>query len=259
MDQNLRSTGTALSVRERPAKRKTEAPATLHQKILADIEGKILSGHWPVGHRIPFEIDLARSYGCSRMTVNKVLTQLTRAGLIERIKRSGSFVRQPVAQSAVLEVHDIRSEVESLRLAYGYVLNERRRRVATARDRSLLEVAVSTRVLDLSCVHYAAGSPFALEDRLISLASVPDAADADFSSVPPGRWLLDKVPWSSAEHRIWATSADERVAKALGLTKGTACLVIQRRTWSGKRPVTYVQVTYPGDRHALVARFAPTT
>ena len=62
--------------------------STFHQRILGDIEGKIVSGEWPIGHRIPFEIDLAREYGVSRMTVNKVLTQLARAGLIERVKVS---------------------------------------------------------------------------------------------------------------------------------------------------------------------------
>ncbi|MBW8787882.1 MAG: GntR family transcriptional regulator, partial [Rhizobium leguminosarum] len=42
---------------------------TLHQRILSDIEGRIVSGDWPPGHRIPFEVDLATQYDCSRMTV----------------------------------------------------------------------------------------------------------------------------------------------------------------------------------------------
>ncbi|WP_411196868.1 GntR family transcriptional regulator, partial [Rhizobium sp.] len=53
---------------------------TLHQRILSEIEGRIVSGEWPPGHRIPFEVDLATQYDCSRMTVNKVLTQLAKAG-----------------------------------------------------------------------------------------------------------------------------------------------------------------------------------
>jgi hypothetical protein len=40
--------------------------ATLHSKILADIEARIVSGEWPPGYRLPFEID-------SRMTMNKVM------------------------------------------------------------------------------------------------------------------------------------------------------------------------------------------
>ncbi|MBN9194540.1 MAG: acetate--CoA ligase family protein, partial [Microbacterium sp.] len=62
------------------------------------------------------ELDLAEQYGCSRMTVNKALTQLANAGLIERRRKAGSYVAQPRAQSAVLDIHDIRDEVQSLGL-----------------------------------------------------------------------------------------------------------------------------------------------
>lgn len=232
---------------------------TLHQRILGDIEGKIVSGEWPVGFRIPFEIDLAKQYGCSRMTVNKALTQLARAGLIDRVKKSGSFVSQPHAQSAVLEINDIRKEVESLKLPYGFATTSRVRRKATSADRVLLDVPPSAAVLELTCLHMAGNKPFCLEERLISLDSVPDAEAADFDKTTPGQWLLSQIPWSSAEHRIFAVASDAEVSKALAVPLETACLVIERRTWSGAGPVTQVRFTYPGDRHALVATFTPAS
>jgi GntR family histidine utilization transcriptional repressor len=232
---------------------------TLHQRILNDIEGKIVSGEWPIGYKIPFEVDLAKQFNCSRMTVNKVLTQLARAGLIERIKRSGSFVSQPHTQSAVLEINDIRKEVESLKLPYAFSITKRVRRKATAADRLLLEVPPGASILELNCLHLAGAHPFCLEERLINLASVPNAEHADLTGATPGQWLLSEVPWSSAEHRIHAVAADSEAAAALKIPPGTACLVIERRTWSGAGPVTQVRFTYPGDRHALVATFAPAS
>jgi GntR family histidine utilization transcriptional repressor len=56
---------------------------------------------------------------------------------------------------------------------------------------------------------------------------------------------------------IRAMPASAEDAEALEIASGTACLVIERRTWSGAGPITHVRLTYPGDRHALVARFAP--
>jgi len=244
--------------RAEAAKREREAP-TLHQKILAEIERKIVSGEWPVGYRMPFEVDLARLYGVSRMTVNKVLTQLARAGLIERVKKGGTFVSQPHTQSAVLEINDIRREVEQLNLPYAFKLLKAERRRATRLDRLLLDVAVKTPLLDVVCIHKAAGKPFCLEQRLINLATVPDAASADFENVPPSQWLLSQVPWTSAEHRIHAASAAGKTAEALEMAEGTACLVIERRTWSGPGSVTHVRLTYPGDRHTLVATFTPAS
>ena len=61
---------------------------SLHERILNDVREKIVSGTWPPGFRIPFETDMAKDYGCSRMTVNKALTQLARYGLLERARKS---------------------------------------------------------------------------------------------------------------------------------------------------------------------------
>ncbi|MBB3611749.1 histidine utilization repressor [Rhizobium sp. BK602] len=237
----------------------TSKEATLHQRILSDIEGRIVSGDWPPGYRIPFELALAEQYDCSRMTVNKALTQLARAGLIERRKRSGSFVTQPRAQSAVLEIHDIKSEVLSLNLPYSHEIVKRSRRKGRSDDARRLEYAGSVSVLEVICVHYAGRQPFCLEDRVINLDAVPEADAVDFNKLPPGPWLLNQVPWSTAEHQIRAISAENDAASSLDIARGTACLVVERRTWSGLGPITHVRLTYPGDRHSLVARFTPSS
>lgn len=231
---------------------------SLHERILGDIEGRILSGEWAPGHRIPFEHELTQEYACSRMTVNKALGELVKRGLIERRRRSGSFVTQPHGQSAVLEIQDIQREVQALGLPYSYTLDSRELRKATVEDRRLLDIKANAPVLSLLCRHYAGGVPFCLEERIINVATVPEARTADFSDVGPGSWLLKMVPWSAAEHRIRAVSADRAVAEALTIPTGSACLVIERRTWNGQSYITHVTVTYPGDRHELVAQFMPS-
>ncbi|OJG00106.1 histidine utilization repressor [Pararhizobium antarcticum] len=234
------------------------ADLSLHQRILGDIEDRILSGEWAPGFRIPFEVDLAAQYRCSRMTVNKALTQLAKTGLIERRRKSGSYVTQPRAQSAVLEIRDIKLEVQSLGLAYGYKLVAKSRRRSTAEDRRHLGLTLPTPVLALECIHFAGGRPFCAEQRLINLAAVPDAASERFEEEAPGPWLLKRVPWSAAEHTIRAVSADDRIAMALGIVVGAACLTVERRTWSNGAYVTHVRLIYPGERHVLVANFTPS-
>lgn len=231
---------------------------SLHQRILADISERILSGEWAPGHRVPFEYELARHYGCSRMTVNKALSQLAKAGLIERRRRSGSFVRRPQSQAAVLEIHDIKVEVQALGLPYGYALLSRRKRKSTAEDRTLLDLKQATPVLELTCLHRAGSRPFCLEERLISLTAVPEAATESFEEAAPGPWLVGHVPWSTAEHRIRATAASGEVAAALEIDADAACLVVERRTWGADHPVTHARFTYAGDSHTLVARFTPS-
>jgi GntR family histidine utilization transcriptional repressor len=233
------------------------APQALYQRIRADLEDKILSGRWPPGYRIPFEHELVETYQCSRMTVNKVLSGLAAAGVIERKRRVGSFVAKPVVQSAVLHIPDIQAEIAKRGEAYGYELMVRKRRKATKDDLDRLGMERSCDVLVLSCRHIAKGRPFAYEERLINLDVVAAAEEIDFASVPPGTWLLGHVPWNEAEHQITACLAEDDVRKALALKKPAACLVVERRTWRKNKVITSVRVTYPNDLYRLTARFTP--
>lgn len=230
----------------------------LHQRILADLEGKILSGEWPPGHRIPFELDLTAHYNCSRMTVNKALGRLADSGLIERRRKAGSFVRRPNSQAAVLDIHDIRAEVEALGLPYRFEILRRRERKAGTEDAARIDTPPGARLLDLRVLHHAGEEPFCLEDRLIDLSSVPAAAAETFDALAPGPWLVARVPWSEAEHTIGACAANADMARHLGLDRGAACLVVDRRTWESGAPVTHVRLVYPASRHRLVARFTPS-
>jgi GntR family histidine utilization transcriptional repressor len=230
----------------------------LHKKIRADISEKILSGEWPPGRRVPAEHELMAQYGCSRMTVNKALAPLAESGLILRRRRAGSVVARPRIHSVVLDIPDIQAEITARGEPYRYELLSREVRAANVRDREELELTGSDRVLALRCLHRASGRPFALEERLISLTSTPEAEAVDFSTISPGAWLLGFVPWTEAEHRISAVNLPRATAKILGLEPAAACLSLERRTWRGDDRITYVRLVFPGEAYDLVARIAPT-
>lgn len=235
------------------------ARGSLHQRIIADLEERILSGDWPPGHRVPSEHDLTARYGCSRMTVNKALTQLAKAGLILRRRKAGSFVIRPLSQSAVLEIRDVRSEVEALGLDYAYEILDRRNRRSSRADIERLELSHPAPLLEVRCLHRAGRRAFCLEERIVNLEAAPEAADEAFAEVPPGAWLLSRAPWTAAEHTISAVAAEAGVAGLLAIPEGAPCLAVERRTWRADQPVTFVRLIYPGDAHELVARFAPST
>jgi len=237
---------------------KAKAPFSLHQRILGDLQGKILSGALAPGARIATEHELAALYDCSRMTVSNVLAKLAGAGLIERRRKAGTFVKRPQSQAAVLEIHDIKTEVQALGRPYRFELVERKTRRSNRADRECLGTEKAGPVLEVNGRHFAGPKVFCLEERLINLEAVPRASAANFIEVAPGRWLLDTVPWTAAEHRIRAVGPDKDAARSLGVPAGTPCLVVERRTWRAETPVTHVRLTYPGDAHQLVAHFTPT-
>ena len=234
------------------------APTSLHERVITDIRDRILSGDWQPGHRIPSELELAEQYACSRMTINKAVTQLARAGYLERRRRAGTFVRQPQVQSAILEIPDIRTEVAALHRPYRFTLVERSLKAGDRVHQERLGTGKSDPMLHLTCLHFAGSTPFCLEQRLINLTAVPDAEHVDFSAVSPGAWLLEQVPWQEAEHTITAISADAGLAALLDVPEHSPCLSMERRTWNAEHVVTHVRIIYPAANHSLVARFTPS-
>ncbi len=158
---------------------------SLHDRILGDIEANIITGRWPPGHKIPSEQQLTADYGCSRMTVNKVLTQLARAGLVLRRRKTGSIVLAQQSQSAILDIYDIRDEVAASGRRHAYrILSVSREKAGRDRAKTLA-LSADAPLLVVRCLHLASGKPFCLEERLINLTAVPEAADADFTATSP--------------------------------------------------------------------------
>ncbi|PSJ62812.1 UTRA domain-containing protein [Pseudaminobacter soli (ex Li et al. 2025)] len=241
------------------AETKPGANRSLHDQLVSKFRNFIISQQWPPGYQLPFETDLADAHGVSRMTMNKALSQLTREGFLLRRRKLGTFVARPHAQAAVMEIADIAAEVQALGQAYRFDLLERRLRLPEPGEIAEARIVQDCQqpVLHLLGVHFADAQPFCREERIINPEAAPGALEQDFSAVAPGQWLLQEIPWSSAEHRIRAVGADAAVARDLGLQPGEPCLEVTRRTEISGRWVTLAHQTYPGDRHELLARFEP--
>lgn len=231
---------------------------SLHNRILKDVEQKIVTGEWPPGHRIPFETDMAKDYNCSRMTVNKVLTQLSKAGLLERNKKWGTFVKAPQSVSAALEITNIQKEVEDAGKNYSYELILDVTRKVEEAEAKLLNLNKRAKVRHLRCIHFANGDPFCFEDRVVNLAVAPEIEKVAFEENSPGAWMFKHVPWNNAEHQILATEASPGVAMLLNIGIGSACLVVERKTQNDQGFVTWARLSYAGSQHRLVATFTPT-
>ncbi|KQT85156.1 histidine utilization repressor [Aurantimonas sp. Leaf443] len=231
--------------------------ASLHVTIREALESRILGGDWPPGHRIPAEHELMGLFGCSRMTVNKVLTELAANGLVERRRRAGTFVSKPRPASALLQIPDVKAEILALGARYTFRLVERAVRAALPSDRARLAPGGTGEVLGVTTLHVGDERPFALEDRVIDLVTVPDARDEPFRLDPPGTWLLAHIPWTEAEHRIGAAAADGATAALLDLAPQAPCLVLERRTWAGGAAVTAARTLFADPAYRLVARFQP--
>ena len=233
----------------------------LYRQIKRAIADPILSGTVAPGTRLPSEEAFTRIFDTSRMTVNRALQMLADVGLVTRHRRNGTFVATRIAEHSVMDLRDIVDEVAGTGARHAYKLLARRMIAAPQNIAGHLGGHpggwAGGSVVYVRCLHFGDDVPFVIEDRYINIRSVPDAVAEPFSETPPGRWLLENVPWSRAEHAITAITPSDDIARLLNIPANEACLRVERTTWLADQPVTCVHLTYPGTCHRLVGRFAP--
>lgn len=123
---------------------------------VAQLRGRIISGDWPVGTRIPPEPALVELLGVGRNTVREAVQALVHAGLVERRQGSGTYVLsaselavsmgRQIADARQRDVIEVRRslEVETARLA--------------ARRRTTADVATLTALRDERADAYRSGA-----------------------------------------------------------------------------------------------------
>jgi GntR family transcriptional regulator, histidine utilization repressor len=227
----------------------------MHERIRSDIEGRILSGALSPGDRLPTEHQLMEEYSCARMTVNKALSALATAGLIDRRKRAGSFVAHPRLHAMVLDIPDLMQDVLGRGQVYRFELMSRDIKRVKADPKDSFDLGAGDILVTIG-LHHADGHPLAVEHRNTNLTVVPEIEQAVLETEPPGSWLLRHVPWTEAETRISATAADHRTASLLKVNGGAPLLTIERRTWRGKDRITFVRQMFPAEAYDLFARFS---
>lgn len=227
----------------------------LWQQIRRALIRPMNDGTWPPGTKIPKEIEIMERYGAARMTVHRALRDLAAEGRITRKRRAGTVVAERPPERPLLEIWDIGAEVERLGGAYSFEILASETLDADDPRAAGLGLDEPTPVLRLLVRHFSDGSALQIEERLINLTTVPAAANTSFAGEAPGAWLVRTVPWSEAEHVVSAEEASREIARLLSIRTGTACLVVERRTWNDGEPITWARLVHPGDKRRLVGRF----
>lgn len=218
----------------------------VHDTVLDRIRG----GAWPPGSILPGELDLAAEFGCARATVSRAMQALSEAGYVERRRKAGTRVRAAPRRQARLAIPLIREEIEATGAPYRYTLIRRDApHAAPGWLRARLRLDAGAPVLGLTCLHGAGARPYMVESRWISLAAVPQAAQADFSATGPNEWLVREVPYTDIDLGFSAISAPPEMAELLDCAPGDALFVAERCTWLEGKAVTLARLQFaPGYR-----------
>ncbi|HOZ31999.1 MAG TPA: GntR family transcriptional regulator [Tabrizicola sp.] len=218
------------------------------EDIRAEVLRRIRARDWPPGALIPGEEALAEEFGVARATVNRALTALADAGVLERKKRAGTRVASLPVRRARLEIPLIRLDVLGRGLAYDFSLLADRMVPGPGPVTTRMGLPEGTRLRYLETLHRAEGRPFVYETRWLNPVVLP-APPPDFAAVSVNEWLVSHVSLVSGDIAFTAEPATPSEAAVLGIAPGTALLVAERTTTGTAGPVTLVRLAHaPGHR-----------
>jgi GntR family histidine utilization transcriptional repressor len=215
---------------------------------------KIQTRTWPVGYKIPTEVELADEFSVSRMTANKAIKELVSDGLLKRTPRLGTFVCHKKAESPLMEICNIAVEVRQR--GHQYSSKVIKKEEVIARDNVALKIGVrnETAVYFTQIVHYENDVPIQLEERWVNPLFVTDYLKQDFSIQTPNEYLVQICPLSDIEHSVEAIIPNNHVSELLSMDNQTPCLLLNRRTWSENKLISVALLYHPGDRYKLTSR-----
>jgi GntR family transcriptional regulator, histidine utilization repressor len=182
------------------------------------------------------------------------MRELSDEGIVDRRRKAGTRVKASPVRQVKFQMPLVRVEIEATGAVYRYALASREVVVAPSWLCARLALTSEARLLHLECMHYSDGQPFQFEDRWINLAAVPSAETADFTLNNPNEWLLKAIPFTEAEVRFSATSADEKLRRFLTLNANSPVFTIDRTTWISGQPVTNARL-YFASGYQMVARY----
>jgi GntR family transcriptional regulator len=234
----------------------------LYSRIRETLRTGILDGTYRAHAQLPTESELTARFKVSRITVRQALGDLQKEGLIFKIHGKGAFVSKPKAFQDLARLqgfaeamhphgHETWNKLIGLRhlpapRAVGETLGLARGEPVTEikRVRYLNREAIS---LDVSYVPRAIGERLAREDL----------ATRDIFLILENEY---GIALGDAELKIESTTADDALARLLGVEDGSPVLRIERltRTRDGT-PLDFEHLHYRGDAFQYRLRVARST
>jgi GntR family histidine utilization transcriptional repressor len=233
------------------------SPAAPYQRVKQHLKEGLASGQWPPGALMPSEAELVATFSVSRMTVNRALRELQVEGLVQRMQGVGTFAAPLHKLSSTLTISDVHDDIVARGHRHSARVHLQRAEPAAPGLAAQLGVAPGTEVFHTLIVHQQDGRPLQCEDRYVNPAEAPQYLQTDFSRTTPTQVLFETTALWRAQYHVEAGRATADEVRWLQIAADEPCLVIVRRTFSRRGPITIARLVHPGDRYTLQGEFRP--
>lgn len=227
----------------------------LFEEVKDFIKKQIEDGVYKAGDKIPTEMELAKTFNTSRQTINKALRDLVLDDIIERFPRSGSFVKEKIAQSSILDLKNIADEIKERGNTYSNELVCLNKIKADSNIAKTLQVVKDQEVYISQMIHKENGVPVRFDTRYIKPSSAPEYITQTFADITPAQFLKKHCPVEKVNNTIEAVIVDQEIQDYLNISKYEPCLKISRIVTSKGEIASYSKLYYPSSRYKLNSTF----
>ena len=166
---------------------------------------------WEAGHKLPSEHELARSFGVSRMTVRRAISELTQKGKLEARQGIGTFVVEQRLNSIVTNLYAPREQKgKHIILQCGLI-------TAKGEIAQFLRLREGEELYQIDRIRYIVKEPAAIERAYHILKN---------------RY---KERLTFLKSFLEPIIADAETAKLLNIREGAPCMLFWRVTYSSSR------------------------
>jgi GntR family transcriptional regulator len=232
----------------------------IYQQIREMLVQDINSGNLRPHTKVPSEYELSRLYEVSRMTINKVMSELTREGLLYRRQGKGTFVSQKKMDQWFFRATSFKEDMIQRGLEPKTVVLEKKIVASSPEVIKKLEVKSSDKVIFVKRLRYANNEPIMLESRFLNYKYCIRILDEPLETESIHNLLIQKydLPLTRATQYLEAVKINFEESRYFNIQPGEPGFLLSRVTFTSSRPITWVKYIYRGDRYRFVGEFTPT-
>lgn len=236
-----------------------KSPMPLWAQLRADLLRRLDAGAFDL--EFPGEMALVAEYGVSRQTVRAALRELRADGIVlaERGRRP-RLAGSPVITQPLGTLYSLFASVESAGLRQTSVIR-RRDLLADGVIAERLGLEASTPLFRMERIRLAGEEPLALDTVWLPGDLGAPLLTADFSHTGLYDELAARtgVRVDGGQEHIRGVVPTKAERHVLGISPGTAALLITRLGYAADRPAEWRRTLIRGDRFSLLAEFSART
>lgn len=150
------------------------SPVPTYQQIASDISKRIAQHEWYIDEKLPSEMELAKTYGVSRVTLRQAMAQLEKDGIIEKFQGKGAFVKSnPRRLVQDLAFPSLDRNNPAPNPLFSRIFHEEETTPPNLEVRSKLGVREDTPLIHFKRLHYYEEKPVGLSSIWFPAAKVP--------------------------------------------------------------------------------------